>query len=118
MDLQFPVPLLRSADQRRLAAACLLAASPIKCCQSIHQIQLDLVDTLAAFYGGSSQQAGGGKAPLIRTAEERDGKLQVHCPVCNQKSDITRDQLGEVITCPQEGCEAKLKLNTFTIQMD
>jgi hypothetical protein len=59
-----------------------------------------------------------GGGPLIRTAEETGGVLRVYCPVCNQKSEVTRDDLGKDIICPQEECKAKLKLNTFTIKMD
>jgi hypothetical protein len=84
----------------------------------VHQIQQDLLDAQAAFYGGSGQAEGGGMGELIRTAEEWSGKLQVYCPVCNRRSSIDQEMLGQVITCPQADCEAKLKLNTFTVQMD
>ena len=43
-----------------------------------------------------------GGGPLISTAEETGGKLKVYCPVCNQKSEMARDDLGKVITCPQK----------------
>jgi hypothetical protein len=65
---------------------------------------------------GNGESGTGDQAPLIRTAEESDGKLMVYCPVCNNRSAITKEKLGEVITCPQASCSTKLKLNTFTIQ--
>lgn len=84
--------------------------------EGVQDLQKDYDLALETFYGRSGGGVGGG--PLIRTAEELGGKLRVYCPVCNQKSEVTRDQLGEVIPCPQEECKAKLKLNTFTIKMD
>jgi NACHT domain- and WD repeat-containing protein len=85
--------------------------------QGFQDLQQDYDFALSTFYGGGSVDSGG-RAPLIRSAEESGGKLQVYCPVCNRKSDISRDWLGQEITCPQEGCETKLKLNTFAIPMD
>ena len=81
--------------------------------EGVQDLQKDYDLALETFYGGS-----GGGGPLIRTAEEAGGKLQVYCPVCNKKSEVTREDLGKVIPCPQEDCKTKLKLNTFTIQMD
>jgi hypothetical protein len=85
--------------------------------QGVQDLQKDIELALDTYYGGVSLGSGG-RAPLIRTAEESGGKLRVYCPVCNRKSNIPRAWLGQVITCPQEGCETKLKLNTFTILMD
>ena len=85
--------------------------------EGFQDLQKDFELARNTFYGGGSLGSGG-RAPLIRTAEESGGKLRVYCPVCNRKSDIPRDWLGQVITCPQQGCETKLKLNTFATQMD
>lgn len=85
--------------------------------EGFQDLQKDFELALDTFYGGGSLGSGG-RVPLIRTAEESGGKLRVYCPVCNRKSNIPRDWLGREITCPQEGCETKLKLNTFTILMD
>ncbi len=84
--------------------------------EGVQDLQKDYDLALTTFYESSGGEIGG--APLIRTAEETGGKLKVYCPVCNKKSDISRDELGDVITCPQEACQEKLKLNTFTIKMD
>jgi NACHT domain- and WD repeat-containing protein len=85
--------------------------------EGFQDLQKDVELALDTFYGGGSLGSGG-RAPLIRTADESGGKLRVYCPVCNRKSDIPRDWLGREITCPQQGCETKLKLNTFTTPMD
>jgi hypothetical protein len=85
--------------------------------EGVQDLQKDYDLALEAFYGGiGSGGVGGG--PLIRSAEEMGGKLRVYCPVCNRKSEIIGGMLGTVITCPQEDCKTKLKLNTFTIPMD
>ena len=86
--------------------------------EGVHQLLQDYQMAQAAFYGVSVDGFDGERASLIRTAEERSGKLQVYCPVCNRKSEVTQDELGQVITCPKEGCNTKLKLNTFSVQMD
>ena len=84
--------------------------------EGVQDLQKDYHLALETFYGGNNGGVGG--APLIRTAEEIGGKLRVYCPVCNKKSEITQEELGKMIPCPQKDCETKLKLNTFSIKMD
>lgn len=84
--------------------------------EGVQDLQKDYDLALKKLYGVGGDEAG--RAPLIRTAEESGGVLRVYCPVCNQKSEINQEDLGQVITCPQEKCDTKLKLNDFIIQMD
>jgi WD40 repeat protein len=53
--------------------------------------------------------------PLIVTATQHNHTLNIRCPVCRQASDIDPDQLDKVIICPQQACEAHLRLNPFVI---
>jgi hypothetical protein len=82
--------------------------------EGIQDLQKDYDLALEAFYGGSGVTRG----PLIHTAIQSGGNLQVYCPVCNKTSEISSDMLGQVIACPQKNCNVQLKLNTFTIKMD
>ena len=81
----------------------------------VQQLQNDYKLVLDTFYGGDSDW-NSNKAPLIRTAEKDGNDLKVFCPVCNRKSKVDKDQLGKVISCPQESCNASLKLNDFVIE--
>ena len=84
--------------------------------EGVQDLQKDFELALNTFFGGGGMSAS--SAPLIRTAEESGEMLKVYCPVCNYKSEISREMLGQVITCPQAQCKTKLKLNTFTIRKD
>jgi hypothetical protein len=84
--------------------------------EGVQDLQKDYDLALRKLYGSGGEEAD--RAPLIRTAEKSGGVLRVYCPVCNQKSKIGKEDLGQVITCPKEGCGTKLKLNPFTIQMN
>lgn len=78
------------------------------------QLQEDYEHVLRII-GGSEGSAAVLKAPLIITARETDGKLTVYCPVCNTNLPINKDQIGREITCPNNGCDASLKINPFVI---
>jgi len=79
------------------------------------QIQADFAQLLAELGGEAAD--GGGQEPLIVTARRGKGKLSVFCPVCANTSEIQEEWLGQVISCPQAGCQARLKLNAFVVEM-
>jgi len=77
------------------------------------QLQADYALALELFPGQAGEP---GLGPLIVTAWERDGGLVVRCPACGGVGTtfpVEREQLGDVIECPE--CGRKLRLNTFTI---
>jgi len=80
------------------------------------QLQEDYERALAAMPG--SDGAYDDRAPLILTAIETSKGLMVYCPVCNKYSPIKKDMLDTVILCPQEPCQAPIKLNPFTIKRE
>lgn len=87
--------------------------------EGIQNLMGDFDEALKAFFpqvqGGKED---GGMEPLIRTVMKSRRKLIVFCPTCGKESAITQKEIGQVITCPNESCTAKLKLNPFTIQAD
>lgn len=84
--------------------------------EGVQDLQKDNQLALDTFYGGVGSEVGG--SPLIITARQYAHKLTIFCPVCINTSEISEDLLGKVIVCPNKGCVANLKLNTFTIPMD
>ncbi len=91
--------------------------NPVKTYTGVLRLQDDFEGALKAM-PGEGKSGTGDRSVLIVTAVDSGAGLSVYCPVCNKRSVIARETLGEVITCPQEGCNAKLKLNPFTIKMD
>jgi len=77
------------------------------------QLQGDYERALRKMPGGSVEA--GGRRPLIVTAVDLGEGLMVRCPWCNTEHPVTEERrpqwLGEVIACPNEGCEGKLKVN-------
>ena len=71
----------------------------------VQQLQNDYKLVLDLFYAGNSSW-NPEKAPLIRTVEKYGDDLKVYCPVCNKNSVVEKNQLGSVIICPQEKCNA------------
>jgi len=53
--------------------------------------------------------------PIIVTAAKGEQGIEVHCPACQQQIQIKKGSLGCEITCPQEGCGARLRVNPFVI---
>ena len=54
--------------------------------------------------------------PLVVTAAVHDRELTVRCPACQHRFRIEKERLGSEITCPQEGCNTRLRVNSFVIQ--
>ena len=54
--------------------------------------------------------------PLVVTAAAHDHELTVRCPACQHRFQIEKERLGSEITCPQEGCNTRLRVNSFVIQ--
>jgi WD40 repeat protein len=65
---------------------------------------LDMAELVGITYG-----------PLIVTAHERVAVLALRCPACGTWSELTRRQLGAIITCAHTGCPATLRVNPFVI---
>ena len=84
----------------------------VKTYTGVLQLQDDYEHALAAIPGEGSM---GGRPPLIVTALESGTGLSVYCPVCKKTSHLTKDALNTEITCPQESCSTRLKLNPFVI---
>jgi hypothetical protein len=40
----------------------------------------------------------------------------VRCPACQHRFQIEKDSLGSEITCTREGCNTRLRINSFVIQ--
>jgi len=78
------------------------------------QLQDDFERALEAMPGEGGAGTGG-RAPLIVTAVDSGAGLSVYCPVCNKASPLGKESLDREITCPQEGCHTRLKLNPFVI---
>jgi WD40 repeat protein len=54
--------------------------------------------------------------PIFCTAIERTEGLSLLCPVCRNSFLIKKEILGGEMTCPQEGCATRLKINPFMIE--
>ncbi|WP_152966415.1 hypothetical protein [Ornatilinea apprima] len=80
------------------------------------RLQEDYERALAAMPGGRGSESWGDRSPLIVTARQKNAEMSVDCPVCHQTLLIKDEMLGTVITCPQQVCQARLKLNAFVIQ--
>ena len=55
------------------------------------------------------------RGPLIVTANERAGAWPTRCPACFEQQPIERQQLGQLVTCPSQGCETQLEINSFVV---
>jgi hypothetical protein len=53
--------------------------------------------------------------PVILTATKGEQGIEVLCPGCQHRFRIEKKKLGSEITCPQSGCNTKLKVNQFVI---
>jgi WD40 repeat protein len=53
--------------------------------------------------------------PIIVTAFDHDGHLEVPCPGCREALKVNRSQLGREMVCPDAGCRTRLRLNPFTL---
>ncbi|MBU0491883.1 MAG: WD40 repeat domain-containing protein, partial [Chloroflexi bacterium] len=53
--------------------------------------------------------------PIVVTAAEGEQGIEVRCPACQHRFQIEKEWLGSEITCPQDGCNTRLKLNPFVI---
>jgi hypothetical protein len=53
---------------------------------------------------------------LVVTAAVHDHELTVRCPACHHRFRLEENSLGTEISCPQEGCNTRLKLNPFVIK--
>jgi hypothetical protein len=88
----------------------------VKTYTGVLQLQDDMQRALNAMPG---EEAGAPSArerwPLIVTAFDAGQGLSVYCPVCNKTSPLDKDLLDKEITCPQPGCNTRLKINPFVI---
>src|SRR5271169_1817118 len=53
--------------------------------------------------------------PLIVTAHERAGTLTIRCPVPSEQHPVEPRQLGQLLTCPGQGCTEQLRINPFIV---
>jgi hypothetical protein len=79
------------------------------------QLQDDLERALQAMPGEEGAPSGGERWPLIVTAFDAGEGLSVYCPLCNKTSPLDKSLLDKEITCPQPGCNTRLKINPFVI---
>jgi hypothetical protein len=84
----------------------------------VFQLQEDFERLLNVIPEVGCEQSGdhNNQTPLIVTAVESDAGLSVYCPVCNKTSHLEKDLIDKEITCPQEGCNTRLKVNPFVIK--
>ena len=54
--------------------------------------------------------------PLVITTTALDNELWGHCPACQHRFQIVKERLGSEITCPKEGCNTRLRVNSFVIR--
>jgi WD40 repeat protein len=54
--------------------------------------------------------------PLVVTAFERGGGPILRCPACFHEHAAESEWLGDVITCPTEGCDQRLRVNSFVVK--
>jgi len=64
--------------------------------------------------GGGGRRADGN--PIIVTPVDFGEGLVIRCPFCNKSSPFQEEWLDKEITCPQEGCGKRLKVNPFVVQ--
>jgi WD40 repeat protein len=53
---------------------------------------------------------------LVVTSVDRGSGPSLRCPSCRHTFQLEDGWLGQVITCPQQGCSIRLKINRFVIQ--
>jgi hypothetical protein len=84
----------------------------------VFQLQQDYEHALQKMPGGGG--GAGQRHPLIVTAVDFGDGLVVRCPWCNTVHAFTeerrRDWLGDEITCPNEECGGRLKVNPFVVE--
>lgn len=56
--------------------------------------------------------------PLVVTAWRASERLELTCPRCQTTQALQEHLLGKQVTCSTAGCEAQLRLNTFTLFTD
>ena len=88
--------------------------NPVKTYTGVLQLQDDFEGALDAM-PGDGESGSGDRSPLIVTAVDSGAGLSVYCPVCNKTSPVSRELLDTEITCPQKGCDTRLKINLFVI---
>jgi hypothetical protein len=80
----------------------------------VHQLEQDFTHAMNQLYGGDGSAAK--KPPIIVTALETSDSVIIHCPVCNTNSYISGALIGGIATCPNDDCQARLKINSFVIE--
>lgn len=53
--------------------------------------------------------------PIIVTTVDFGDGLVIRCPGCLRLIPFQKDWLGQEITCPQEGCRTRMKVNPFVV---
>jgi hypothetical protein len=54
--------------------------------------------------------------PIVVTATERGPELMVRCPACQSDHPVERAGIGSDLTCSTQGCNTRLRINSFVIQ--
>ncbi|MCB2210391.1 DUF4062 domain-containing protein [bacterium] len=80
----------------------------------VHQLEQDFAYALDNLYAGAGGAAE--KSPVIITAFDTANGFIIYCPFCDTHSYISGTHLGGVVTCPNDECWARLKLNPFVIE--
>jgi hypothetical protein len=54
---------------------------------------------------------------IIVTAIQGNQGIELLCPACQNRFQITAKQLGSELTCPTQDCRLKMKISPFLIHM-
>lgn len=54
--------------------------------------------------------------PIILTAVDQSGRLEIRCPACQESFPLQSNYLGAEVSCPNRDCEIKLKVNPFILK--
>jgi hypothetical protein len=55
--------------------------------------------------------------PVVTAVNPEDGP-RIRCPVCFEQHPLQQAWLGREIDCPDEACDARLKVNPFVVRRE
>jgi hypothetical protein len=90
-------------------------SAEVKFYSGVLQLQSDYEQAIGAMSSEEGPETKEERWPLIVTAVDSANGLSVYCPVCNKTTPIKKEALDTLISCPQEGCKTRLKINPFVI---
>jgi WD40 repeat protein len=92
----------------------------LPCADAVRCLALDGRRPLAACgdWAGNvyiAELAGIKYSPIVVTAVDRGSGPIVRCPACFEQLPLEEGWLGQVVDCPQRGCDSRMRINPFIV---